>query len=260
MVVLIAAGGGEGIARERVKLKMLPAQGATCGEIKVPRPWAAPIHYAPSPEWDGRYPGFDGKYFSGVLAQYELRQSESLLLGITSAKLGRAPFVSSPDRYAIVPEGRSFVLKPASDSEWESARVLSHSTRPVPIEPGPGKPLPYAGQLFTPSGKNWWGGVYSSSRLSSDLSHLALFTFEGTINYADPFGSWPWPFSSDRKEGRFFIDIYVTASGRRDALVRGTFHGVDPGGIFMKSFWVEGARFIMPIDDHMQRFVLCEVR
>jgi len=250
MVVLIAAGGGEGIARERVKLKMLPAQGATCGEIQVPRPWAVPSYDATR-----SYYGFDGRYFSRGLAQFELRQGESLLLlGVSSSKFPRGPFVSSPDRYAVVQEGPNFVLRSATDAEWESARELAQSASPAS---GRGKPLSYAGKVFIPSGKNWWMSVGDSLRISADQVHLALFTWDGTIRYGEAFVSF---FGSTRKDGRFFIDIFETASGRKGAVIQGTFHDVDPGWLFTQSFWVEGARFIIPIDEHMQRFVLCEVR
>jgi hypothetical protein len=255
--VLLVAGGGNGLlARERVTVKMLPEQGTTCGEILVARPWAVPSY-----DTTRRYFGFDGKYFTRDLAQFDLHQGESLLLlGVSSLKSPRGPFVSSPERYAVVQEGPNFVLRSATDAEWESARELAHSMRPASGRAQDGKPLSYAGQVFTPSGKNWWLSINNSSLISADQAHLALFTWDGTVRYGTPFSSFPWPFESTRKDGHFFIDIYQTATGRKDAVIRGTFHDVEPGALFSHSFWLEGSRFIMPLDEHMQRLVLCEIR
>jgi hypothetical protein len=148
-------------------------------------------------------------------------------------------------------------LIPATEVEWQSGRVLHPLARRVAGRAEDGDSFPYSGRTLKTSARNWFGSADMSTRLSINEAYLALFTWNGVVNYPDPFGG---VLQSSRKEGRYFFDIYNVANGRKVALIRGRFHDFWPGFLIDLSFWLEGSRFVVPLSDDMRRLAVCEIQ
>jgi len=228
-------------AQGRITVDLKPEEGVTCTELMTPKPWTVPR--------DSLQPGIEQNRFLYSGAHFEFRGGSRLLISV-GAGSGH-----SPDRYAIIQQNSKYTMVPVTDSEWEVGRVLPQSKAGADGKAENGKPLPYASRTFAPSGRYWWLSPSNSTRLSVDKAHLALVSWDGTVNIPEPFGI----FQSTRMKGHYFVDLYHVPTGRRLALIRGTFRGIPPDFATM-SFWIEGPRFIMPASEDMRRFVLCEVR
>jgi len=241
-------------ASERITVELRPSEGVACGELSTPRPWTVPSH---NPAY--LYPGLEGNSFEWGGAEFEFRQNTKLLISVFSPpglNQGKPTTrLESPDRYAIIHQNGKFTMSPVTEAEWQIGRVLPQSKAGADIKAENGKPLPYAGRTFAPSGRYWWLSPLNSTRLSVDNAYLALISWDGTVNLPEPVGV----FQSTRMKGRYFVDLYHVPTGRRLALIRGSFRNVAPG-FATDSFWIEGPRFILPVSSDMRRFVLCEVQ
>lgn len=239
---------------ERITVELQPGEGVTCGEVTTPRPWTVPPH---NPAY--LYPGLEGNTFQWSGAHVEIRQSSQLQISVFAPPglyQGKSTTrLDSTDRYAIIRQNGKFTMIPVTEVEWQIGLVLPQSKAGVDGKAENGKPLPYSGRTFAPSGRYWWGSPFNSTLLSADKAHLALISWDGTVNLPEPVGA----FQSTRMKGRYFLDLYHVPTGRRLALIRGSFRNVAPG-FATDSFWIEGPRFILPVSSDMRRYVLCEVR
>jgi ribosome modulation factor len=249
-------------AAERITLEFRPSEGASCGELNIPRPWSVPLNVTDSLDADALRDGFKrGR------SNYEFRRSERLLVGIYVGVKRKGLVLTgssySPDNYAIVQQNGMFVLTSTGKGEWESARVLPRSLRHPSVAkmPKDRQSLQYAGRPFAPSGHHWWD-IYHSSFISSDEAYLSLFTYDGKVgSFSDPLRIDPFVlFESHRQDGHYFIDLFHVSTGRKLALITGRFHDVFPYNLATQSSWIEGPRFAMPISRDMRRLAFCEVQ
>jgi len=117
-----------------------------------------------------------------------------------------------------------------------------------------GQPFVYASHTFIPSGPKWVRDSIGSTLLSKDKTYLALISWDGRWDFGNPFAMIEWL----RRDGRYFVDLYHVPSGRKLGLIQGTFHDVPPDGFTDSSFWIDGPKFVLPLDTRMRRLMVCE--
>lgn len=164
----------------------------------------------------------------------------------------------SDDHYAVSLDGKLHV-RPASDSEWESAKKPMHSYRMV---------LTWENPVFTSAGFNYKGRVYQKTGeswpnegalISPRAKWIAIFSFTSPDKprpaLIPGFGG------NGPAHGDLFIDVYDLASGEKVLAERARFgnenySGEDPSSLFSSSVWIEDQFLIVPLVSYLETCLL----
>lgn len=150
---------------------------------------------------------------------------------------------------------RSGQVRSATDSEWKEGMVVPRGrlVKGPLFEPKTEEGVLFVGKLFRKSGPQW-PLPGEQVRISTDEKWIAVQSWEGRDYHNGdiiaPRGGY----------GKFFIDLYDVASGRRFAAIEGTERGSltadEPLGF---TFWLESRYFIVQLGSHLERMLVCEV-
>lgn len=207
---------------------------------------------------------------SGVSTGYcrpEVRSAGETTLYLGAACISPDWFLS-PTKYAVGLSGRRGTRK-ISDAEWQAATELPWSGADRGALPREGDPgIPYAGVMLHRSGPRWAGvhyGQLPAAVFSRGLSRAAVNSWDGfdiTYSFLDPTSL----FRRDRVVGRYWIDIYETASGKPLVRINGSFHRAEPFQFQYSEAWYSERYFVMPVgrtngngNFSMRQLLICDL-
>ena len=107
----------------------------------------------------------------------------------------------------------------------------------------------YFGPLLKRSGPKWKGesdGPLPPTLLSASLNRAAVNSWDGydLVNgFLDP----TVLFQRNKVKGRYWVDIYETASGRPLIRITGEFRGASPPTFQQTAAWYSDRYYVMPI-------------
>jgi len=217
-----------------------------------------------------RISGFDGENVCSVVSlgcgwwnlsmayKYEFRRltpdSPELLVGVKTSIDPPAYFAQ---KFGFNPSSPARV-RPATDLEWEKASQIELSRHSVANFGGSSLPqvpeIKYAGKGFPKNG-SFWAYDWAAALLSPDGRWLAIQTYDGKL---------PPPENRGLRgylpgEGRFFVDLYEVATGRKRVTIRGRFDDIYASEVWQDTAWLSDPYLVLPFHTHKEAFVICDM-
>jgi hypothetical protein len=143
-------------------------------------------------------------------------------------------------------------IRPATADEWEHSQAIGVWNRSGalklqgpelpnhPVETDP-RILMLNGRALPKSGDIWVGFAESPQ-----TSYVSLSSFNG----------W-WDAGRAAHDGPFFIDVYGTTSGKRIALIRGSWCDYTPDGVLNELRWISDRDLVFPYGSEKRDIVVC---
>jgi hypothetical protein len=154
------------------------------------------------------------------------------------------------------------VAKPATEEEWKSATVVvspsdvPRSANGARVTDRQSKYAELEGRRFMRSGDAW-----GSARLSPGRAVLVVESWSGTLTRCGgsdvPGGITPC-IDLIGSRGKLFFDVYNTDTGKKAITLTAKFSHILPAYDFEKTGWVTERYFIIPLDDKLERCLICE--
>jgi hypothetical protein len=198
----------------------------------------------------------------------QVRSAGETELYLTAACTGyvRATWVPAPQKYAVDLSGRKGTRQ-IRDGEWEAAPELPWSENSFFPPRAEDRGVQYKGPVLERSGPAWAGKGYGPilTFLSRNATRAAVNSWDGVdevYSFLDP-GSL---FKRNNIEGRYWVDIYETSSGRPLVRIQGAFHGAQPYSFQAKAAWYSDRYYVLPVGGDMgsgefslRRLLICDV-
>jgi hypothetical protein len=146
--------------------------------------------------------------------------------------------------------------KPVSEKESQSAaiipdtRLVDYSRNFARLRFINSESLVFNDRQFPKTGDIWAG---QCARLSPDRSWIVLLSSSGTIAKRDEF-----LILGARDKGKLFLDFYNVETGKKLITVVGSYLDINPQAL-NQGLWVTEGYFILPLDAHRERSVVCDV-
>jgi hypothetical protein len=153
---------------------------------------------------------------------------------------------------------------------WESAAPLKRAdVRWAPSRVGE-RGVQDKGKLFEKSGPSWMGkyGQPVDAHVSASGGRIAVNSWEGIEDHGGDQAGYPGFIWQVHVKGRYWIDIYDTASAKPLARIQGAFHGPSPSSFLGYNPAFYSDRFyILPVGgttgpDHgfnLRRLLVCDL-
>jgi len=187
------------------------------------------------------------------LGEVEFRIAERLLMAVY--KRDSSPRVYSRDHYALVRHDGGYALESAGQDEWNAAEPLMPYSDSVFL--GDRSEVKVGNQNFRTSAP-FLAGVFKSGmrNVPDPLDGLVVGGFDGTDGHGD-LGM----LFSNPSDGRYIFDLYQASTGRKYAAITGEYHNINPGSLLARSFWIQGPRFVLPVEANREfrRLLVCEL-
>jgi hypothetical protein len=245
-----------------------------CYEIRLPKCW----HYA-----DGRYCLGDQAMNLQPAYLYEFRrvaiQPDAIFVGSRHKEAFRSSphgdqdkfatrpqpgdpssvIRESPERYAIT-LGKPVRIRHATAAEWNNADPLLAFASPAApdhnhfdrSDESNRRAYIYVGRSFAKSGPLWALG--NENLLSGDGRYLTVHSWDGNGGGCGDWVCLPIP---SNNTGRYWIDLYEVATGRRLLAVTGKTHYAGGDNFVAGAQW-SGNYFVLPLTATLDRFLLCD--
>jgi len=234
----------------------LPKGSHVCREVKLPK-WQGPS----TPLQPGIYDWFHLLLGAPAESDWRFRLGGPDLL-IRTVGYGPPLFerAKDPDRYY---SGNISGIDPASgriravdESEWARGTALPMVRKSTLPNHGATKPMDrvvYLGHDFPRRGHDWPLLAPDVARLSEDGMYLVVFGWDGHRGgYGDLVQA------SGSSDGNYYVDFYAADSAVRMAGFQGHFHELDFDHLFEISAWASSRYFVFPLNETLDRLVLCD--
>ena len=150
--------------------------------------------------------------------------------------------------------GAELVVGVASEETWLQASPAGSNTVQIRGRGAGDSALVFQGRTYSRSGEVWGSAV-----ASSDGRWLALLGYTGSPAAKAKPNPLPWLGGGEPAEGRIFVEIYNTATGRKIAAVDREYSGFGPSLILEQAEWVADRYFILPVDFLAQTLLVVRV-
>jgi hypothetical protein len=230
-----------------VEVTLTPAIREYCHIVRFPQGWKTHAH-DPTIHQPLFY-GYDGLYEFRVPGELET----TFLVGgivLPSKKY-------TINKYRVDLSDPTGIAQPASEKEWQSAaiitdtRIVDYSRNFARLRFVNNEPLVFNSRQFPKTGDTWAG---QCARLSPDQALIVLMSSSGTIAKRDEFLIF-----GGRDKGKLFFDVFDADSGRSIMTIVGTYSDINPGYAVDHSIWVTERYFIVPLGEHRERCLVCDL-
>jgi hypothetical protein len=197
----------------------------------------------------------------------EVRSRGETELYLTATCSGpRATRFPAPEKYAVDLSGRKGA-RLVRGEEWDAAAELQRSENSFFPPRAEDLGVQYKGPLLERSGPTWAGRGYGPilTFLSRNMIRAAVNSWDGVdevYSFLDP-GSL---FKRNKIEGRYWVDIYETHSGRPLVRIQGSFHGAQPYCFQAAAAWYSDRFYVLPVggtmgsgEFNLRRLLVCDV-
>ena len=238
-------------AGDHLDVKVSAAMREYCHIIQFPQGWTSPI-------WDER-----GMYFGREIRDYEFRVGG--LLGTRFLVAGRVDFgteltqegrrLYTTNKYEVDLSDPKAPVRPEDNEAWKSATIISLTRkRAFDLAGVREKPIEFHGFVFDKSGELWAG---LDNLLSPDQALLVLQSWTGTAAIYDGPYDIGWGLLVGYR-GKVFFDIFNADSGKKLLTIQGRYATGNPEGVINRTAWVTERYFIVPMGEHLERYLVCE--
>jgi hypothetical protein len=198
----------------------------------------------------------------------EIRSAGETEIYLTAAAGGgRDPLWFARERYAV-DLSRPKSVRRIDEQAWQSSPLLPRSEKGLYPQRADQRGVQYKGPVLERSGPTWKGsgvGPLPETSLSWNMNRAAVNSWDGydiVYTFLDPtsFGK------RSRIHGRYWVDIYETASGKPLVRIQGSFSGAEPGNFQRPAAWFGDRYYVIPLGGilsgarvGLQRLLICDV-
>jgi hypothetical protein len=198
--------------------------------------------------------------------QYEMRSAGEMALYVSALCQARA-LLTVPQKFAVDLSKKGRVHR-ISEADWDSAPRLPQAAGAIPPDKDARGVSYKGGPLLERSGPRWTGEGFNpliTATVDPSRERVAVFSWDGSniiYSFMDPSSG----FRRSKVKGRYWIDIYEAATGRRLTRIEGFFKNYSPDSLLGQASKWFGEYFVMPLGRTtdggasimLQKFLICD--
>jgi hypothetical protein len=226
-----------------VEITLTPAIREYCHIVRFPQGWNIATYD----------PTIHQPLFYGYDSLYEFRVPGELETTFLVAGIILPSKKYTINKYRVNLSDPAAIAHPATEKEWLDGTKIPTTREEVVHVPHltNEQPINFNGFQFTKTGNIWAG---ENSRVSPDRVWIVLLSSSGTVAKRDEFLIF-----GGRDKGKLFFDVFNADSGRKLMTIVGAYVDIDPGHALNQSIWVTERYFIVPLGEHRERCLVCDL-